>query len=236
MKLLEKMLETYDLATLWAATGWFLERYRTAFHPPEKLLARCERNRPASPHYLARRERGGTLARRWNLYPPAAVMEGEPDEREPRVSVPVRCRLGIFRKFAGISHPPRGVGRRRRQARAPRQVPRPQGRHGPPALGTPDRIEVDLNYLFRTPLEPVAGRPVWQPGDLDRPQVRTVGLTELLVGKMVALLARSAPRDLWDVVNLPEEARDRLRTQAFRSWFVGIASVLNHPLSTYGAQ
>jgi predicted transcriptional regulator of viral defense system len=81
MKLLEKVLERYDLATLWAATGWFLERYRTTFRPPEKLLARCERKRPASPHYLARRERGGTLARRWNLYLPAAVMEGEPDER-----------------------------------------------------------------------------------------------------------------------------------------------------------
>lgn len=103
------------------------------------------------------------------------------------------------------------------------------------ALGTPNRIEVDLNYLFRTPLEPVAAHPVWQPGDLDRPQVCTVGLTELLVGKMVALLARSAPRDLWDVVNLSQAARDRLRTPRFRSWFVGIASVLNHLLSTYEA-
>ncbi len=76
---------------------------------------------------------------------------------------------------------------------------------------------------------------MWQPGDLDRPQVRTVGLTELLVGKMVALLARSAPRDLWDVVNLPQEAHGRLHAPAFRSWFVGIASILNHPLSTYEA-
>ena len=81
MKLLEKVLERYDLATLWAAAGWFLERYRATFRPPEKLLARCERNRPASPHYLARGERGGTLARRWNLYLPAAVVESEPDER-----------------------------------------------------------------------------------------------------------------------------------------------------------
>jgi predicted nucleotidyltransferase component of viral defense system len=101
------------------------------------------------------------------------------------------------------------------------------------ALATPDRIEVDLNYLFRTPLEPVEARTMWQPGELDRPQVRTVGLTELLVGKMVALLARSAPRDLWDIVNLPAEALNRLRTPVYRSWFVGIASVLNHPLSTY---
>jgi hypothetical protein len=70
---------------------------------------------------------------------------------------------------------------------------------------------------------------------LDQPQVCTVSLTELLVGKVVALLARSAPRDLWDVVNLPQEARDRLRTPTFRPWFVSIASVLNHPLSTYEA-
>jgi hypothetical protein len=104
------------------------------------------------------------------------------------------------------------------------------------AHGTPDRVEVDLNYLFRTPIEAVAIRSVWQPGDLDRPNVRTVGLTELLVGKLIALLARSAPRDLWDVANLNEEARSRLPTPAFRSWFVGIASVLNHPLSTYGAE
>jgi predicted nucleotidyltransferase component of viral defense system len=103
-------------------------------------------------------------------------------------------------------------------------------------LGIQDRIEVDLNYLFRTPLETVSARSVWQPGNLDRPQVRTVGLTELLVGKIIALLARSAPRDLWDVVNLTDDARDRIRTQAFRSWLVGIASVLNHPLSTYGAE
>jgi predicted transcriptional regulator of viral defense system len=81
MELLEKVLKRYDLATLWAAAGWFLERYHTTFHPPEKLLGRCERNRPASPHYLARRERGGTLAKRWNLYLPAAITEGEPDER-----------------------------------------------------------------------------------------------------------------------------------------------------------
>jgi predicted transcriptional regulator of viral defense system len=81
--LLEKLLERYDLATIWAATGWFLERYRTTFHPSERLLARCERQRPASPLYLARRERGGRLAQRWNLYLPASITEEEPDEREP---------------------------------------------------------------------------------------------------------------------------------------------------------
>lgn len=104
------------------------------------------------------------------------------------------------------------------------------------ALGTPDRVEVDLNFLFRTPLHPVAMRSMWQPPDRDQPLVQTVGLTELLVGKLLALLARNAARDLWDVANLTEEARVELSAPTFRSWFVGIASVLNHPLSTYGVE
>jgi predicted nucleotidyltransferase component of viral defense system len=104
------------------------------------------------------------------------------------------------------------------------------------ALGTPDRVEVDLNFLFRTPLHPVAMRSMWQPPDRDQPLVQTVGLTELLVGKLLALLARNAARDLWDVANLTEEARVELGAPTFRSWFVGIASVLNHPLSTYGVE
>jgi len=33
MKLLEKVLERYDLATLWAATGWFLEQLSQDFPP-----------------------------------------------------------------------------------------------------------------------------------------------------------------------------------------------------------
>ncbi len=104
------------------------------------------------------------------------------------------------------------------------------------ALGTPDRVEVDLNFLFRTPLNPVAMRSMWQPPDRDQPLVQTVGLTELLVGKLLALLARNAARDLWDVANLTEEARVELGAETFRSWFVGIASVLNHPLTTYGVE
>jgi predicted nucleotidyltransferase component of viral defense system len=104
------------------------------------------------------------------------------------------------------------------------------------ALGTPDRVEVDLNFLFRTPLNPVAMRSMWQPPDRDQPLVQTVGLTELLVGKLLALLARNAARDLWDVANLTEEARVELGAQTFRSWFVGIGSVLNHPLTTYGVE
>jgi predicted transcriptional regulator of viral defense system len=46
MKLLEKVLERHHLATLWAATRWCLERYRTTFRPPLHSQPRESRRRP----------------------------------------------------------------------------------------------------------------------------------------------------------------------------------------------
>ena len=51
-------------------------------------------------------------------------------------------------------------------------------------MGQDDRIEVDLNYIFRMPLVEPEIRELWQPGELDRTKVRVVGLEELLVGKL----------------------------------------------------
>ena len=80
LALLEEVLRTYDLASLWAASGWFLEQHRDLFHPPDGLLERCEERRPKSPHYLERGRRGGVLVRRWNLILPEAVARlGRPD-------------------------------------------------------------------------------------------------------------------------------------------------------------
>ena len=82
LKLLEKVLTIYDTANLWAATGWFLERFAPTFHVPDSTLARFERHRPRSPQYLDRGTRGGVLARRWNLIlPQTTAGQGEPDER-----------------------------------------------------------------------------------------------------------------------------------------------------------
>lgn len=39
-------------------------------------------------------------------------------------------------------------------------------------VGPEERIEVDLNFLFRMPLAGTELRDVWQPGELDRPRVR----------------------------------------------------------------
>ena len=82
LDLLEKVLHKYAIANLWAAVGWFLERFQQAFYVPEIMLERLAQHRPRSPHYLERNRRGGVLAARWNLILPEALASlGEPDER-----------------------------------------------------------------------------------------------------------------------------------------------------------
>ena len=82
LDLLEKVLHGYAIANLWAAVGWFLERFQQAFYVPGEFLERLTQHRPRSPHYLERDRRGGTLAARWNLILPEALAKlGEPDER-----------------------------------------------------------------------------------------------------------------------------------------------------------
>lgn len=101
-------------------------------------------------------------------------------------------------------------------------------------LGPQDRIEVDLNYLFRRPFVAPVQRELWQPGELDRPSLRSVGDDELLSGKLLALLERCAARDAWDVANLAPGLVAVLGQPAFRARFVAIAGILDHPLHTYG--
>jgi predicted transcriptional regulator of viral defense system len=71
--LLEKILMCYKTARVWAAAGWFLERFRREFHVPESFLATCERQKPGVPQYLERGSRGGTLVKRWNLILPNSI-------------------------------------------------------------------------------------------------------------------------------------------------------------------
>ena len=100
-------------------------------------------------------------------------------------------------------------------------------------VGPRDRIEIDLNYLMRVPVGPTVERSLWQPGGLDRPTARQVNPMELAIGKLLALLDRTAPRDVWDVTNLPGELADVVRSPSFRLWFVGMAAILPNPLQAY---
>jgi len=82
LDLMEKVLHGYAIANLWAAAGWFLERFQKTFYVQEKFLERLAQHRPRSPHYLERNRRGGVLAARWNLILPEALSKlEEPDER-----------------------------------------------------------------------------------------------------------------------------------------------------------
>jgi len=81
LDLLAEVLRRYGTAKLWAATGWFLERFRNRFHASEDVLKRWEEQVPASPQYLERRRRGGKFFRRWNLIVPRGLERiGGPDE------------------------------------------------------------------------------------------------------------------------------------------------------------
>lgn len=102
------------------------------------------------------------------------------------------------------------------------------------AAGTPDRIEVDLNYLHRVPLADPIRVECWQPGDFERPTVACVGIVELAGGKVCALLDRSAPRDLFDVTRLPEIAGAMWTSTALHNTFIALAGVLPHPVHAYG--
>jgi predicted transcriptional regulator of viral defense system len=80
--LLQEILHNYNIANLWAATGWFLERFRKSFHVTERVLDKMAQHRPQAPQYLERSRREGVLAARWNLLLPKELVNlGEPDER-----------------------------------------------------------------------------------------------------------------------------------------------------------
>jgi predicted nucleotidyltransferase component of viral defense system len=100
-------------------------------------------------------------------------------------------------------------------------------------LGHQDRIETDLNFLFRTPIGMTGSRVLWQPGGLDQPVIPVVSLDELCIGKVLALLDRAAARDAWDVARLPEIAGDSLSSGLFRSRLIVLSAILDHPLETY---
>jgi predicted nucleotidyltransferase component of viral defense system len=68
--------------------------------------------------------------------------------------------------------------------------------------GRPGTLEVDVNFLLRTPL--------WPPGSADSRRIGSFGVSgvpmlnlhELVAGKLAALFGRSASRDLFDVRGL----------------------------------
>ena len=104
------------------------------------------------------------------------------------------------------------------------------------ALGPAGLVQVDISYLHRLPLDQPVAMTLWQPGELDRPGVRAVDGSELLVGKLLALLDRGSPRDAWDVAGLPAPIRDLLAQPRLRQLFLAMAATLDQPLPRYGRE
>jgi predicted nucleotidyltransferase component of viral defense system len=65
-------------------------------------------------------------------------------------------------------------------------------------LGSQDSLKVEVNYLYRVPLFDLERRDSHKSLPLQAKNVLTVSDYELAAGKLTALIARRASRDLWD--------------------------------------
>lgn len=102
-------------------------------------------------------------------------------------------------------------------------------------LGTEDQVQLDINFLMRVCLFQPALRSaklVAGPPDIEFP---VAALEEVMAGKLVALLDRGAPRDLYDAYRFVTQS-DQYDERRLRQAFVVFASAgLPRPLWEYSA-
>ena len=101
------------------------------------------------------------------------------------------------------------------------------------ALGGEGSLQIDVSFLHRIPLGDIRDLPVWNPGERDVVLTKVVAEDELIAGKVVAMLDRVAPRDLYDVSILPNRAGFTGQRPEIRKVFIGLAGVLDRPLTRY---
>jgi hypothetical protein len=75
------------------------------------------------------------------------------------------------------------------------------------AWGRPGTLELDINFLLRTPLWPPVLMDSHPIGSLSAKRVPLLNVHELAAGKLAALFDRSAPRDLFDACCLLREVQ-----------------------------
>lgn len=102
------------------------------------------------------------------------------------------------------------------------------------AFGNDAQLKVDINFLHRLPLLESSNRELWTPSGHGLLDIPVVSIPELAVGKLLAALDRVAPRDLFDVVTLPERTGLLLDDPTFRGIFIALSGTLNHALCDYG--
>jgi len=73
---LREILRAYGNRRLWAAVGWYLQRRLKSLFLDESVLGAFRRNRPRARVYLVPGQRGGVLAKEWNLVVPEHLQLG----------------------------------------------------------------------------------------------------------------------------------------------------------------
>lgn len=97
--------------------------------------------------------------------------------------------------------------------------------------GINDRVEVDLNFMFRIPLfpaEPHASKGIMPGFGVQFP---LVSWQELVAGKCVAAVGRVAARDIFDLAQL--RSRIDMTDARLRAAWIGLSALLPHALSDY---
>lgn len=70
------------------------------------------------------------------------------------------------------------------------------------AGGAKDNLKIEINYMLRCHVLPLEKRPVKLTWLKEKVNVLAVAPLEIFAAKIVALLSRTAPRDLYDIANL----------------------------------
>jgi predicted transcriptional regulator of viral defense system len=73
---LKEILRAYENRRLWAAVGWYLQRRLKSLFLDAAILKDFQKNRPRTRVYLVPGQRGGVLARDWNLVVPEHLQRG----------------------------------------------------------------------------------------------------------------------------------------------------------------
>jgi predicted transcriptional regulator of viral defense system len=73
---LKEILRAHDNRRLWAAVGWYLQRRLKDLFLDASVLGDFQNHRPRTRVYLVPGQRGGVLAKDWNLFVPAHLQRG----------------------------------------------------------------------------------------------------------------------------------------------------------------
>ena len=76
--------------------------------------------------------------------------------------------------------------------------------HDAAAGGMKDNLKIEINYMIRCHILPVTKRKVNLPWLSEDLSVLSAAPMEIFASKIVALINRTAPRDLYDIHNLLE--------------------------------